>query len=109
MDLEMPLEEADLVDQLHRHSKTRITTSSMSHWCHGTIIVRNFLGIFLTHLKIDKVITGVSLSVRTSTTTESIMLLNPRINLGKYEHPCQVEDLNPGVGRFHHKEPNKLS
>jgi hypothetical protein len=136
MDLEMPLEEADLVDQLHRHSKTRISTSSMSQRCHGTIIVRKFLGIFAnykyrhrrstragtsaysykhlrktvpTHLKIDEVITGASLSTRTSTTTESITLLNPGINLEKYEHPYQVEDLNLGVDRFHHKEPNKLS
>jgi hypothetical protein len=30
----------------------------------------------------------------TSPTIESIMPLNLKINPGKYEHPCQVEDLN---------------
>jgi hypothetical protein len=30
-----------------------------------------------------------------SPTTERIVPLNPRINLGKYEDPCQVGDLNP--------------
>jgi hypothetical protein len=32
----------------------------------------------------------------TLSTTESIAPLNPEINTEKYEHPCQVEDLNPG-------------
>jgi hypothetical protein len=30
-----------------------------------------------------------------SPTIESIAPLNPEINPGKYEHPCQVKDLNP--------------
>jgi len=38
---------------------------------------------------------GASLSTGTSPTTESIAPLNPGINPGKCEHPCQVEDLNP--------------
>ena len=47
-------------------------------------------------LEIHKVTTGALLSTGTSLTTERITPLNPRINPGKYEHPCQVEDLNPG-------------
>ena len=47
------------------------------------------------HLETDEVTTGASLSTGTSPTTESTMPLNPRINPGKCEHPCQVEDLNP--------------
>jgi hypothetical protein len=47
-------------------------------------------------LEIHEVTTGTSLSTGTSPTTECIAPLNPRINLGKYEHPCQIEDLNPG-------------
>jgi hypothetical protein len=47
-------------------------------------------------LKIHEATTDTSLSTGTSSTTESIAPLNPRINLEKYEHPCQVEDLNPG-------------
>ena len=53
-----------------------------------------------TNLEIHEITTRVSLS---SSTTESIAPLNHRINTGKYEHPCQVEDLNPG-DRFYHKE-----
>jgi hypothetical protein len=49
-----------------------------------------------TDLEIYEVTTGASLSTGTSPTTESIAPLNPGINPGKYEHPCQVEDLNPG-------------
>jgi hypothetical protein len=33
--------------------------------------------------------------MRTSFTTERIASLNPKINPEKYEHPCQVMDLNP--------------
>jgi hypothetical protein len=51
----------------------------------------------LAHLEIDEVITGASLSTEMSPITESTMQLNHRINLGKREHPCQIEDLNPGV------------
>ena len=47
-------------------------------------------------LEIHEVTTGASLSTGTSPTTKSIAPLNPEINPGKYEHPCQVEDLNPG-------------
>jgi hypothetical protein len=54
-----------------------------------------------THLEIDEVTIGVSLSTRTSPTTESTTPLNLGINPIKYEHPCQ--------GRFHHTEPNQLS
>jgi hypothetical protein len=46
-----------------------------------------------THLKIDEVTTGASLSMETSSTTKNTMLLNPVINPEKYEPPCQVEDL----------------
>ena len=46
-------------------------------------------------LEIHKVTTGTSLSTETSPTTESIAPLNPGINPEKYEHPCQVKDLNP--------------
>jgi hypothetical protein len=79
---------------------------------------------------------GASLLTGTSSTTESIAPINPGINLGKYKHSCQVEDLNPGgqvppqeinpginlgkykhscqvedlnqVDRFHHKKPNQF-
>jgi hypothetical protein len=51
--------------------------------------------IELVDLKIHEVTTDASLSMRTSPTTESIAPLNPKINPEKYEHPCQVEDLNP--------------
>jgi hypothetical protein len=37
-----------------------------------------------------------SLSTGTSPTTESIVSLNPEINLGKCEHPYRVENLNLG-------------
>jgi hypothetical protein len=48
------------------------------------------------NLENHEVTTGVSLSTGTSPTIESITLLIPRINPEKYEHPYQVEDLNPG-------------
>jgi len=48
-------------------------------------------------LEIHEVTIGTSLSTGTSPTTESIAPLNPRINLGKHEHLCQVEDLNPAL------------
>jgi hypothetical protein len=50
----------------------------------------------LADLEIHEVTTGTSLSTGTSSTIESIAPLNPRINLGKYEHTYQVKDLNPG-------------
>ena len=49
----------------------------------------------------DTLLTGTLL------TTESITPLNPRINLGKYEHPYQVEDLNLGRN-ISPKKPNQL-
>jgi len=45
---------------------------------------------------------SVSLLTGTLSTTESITPLNPKINLGKYEHPYQVGDLNL------HKKLNQL-
>jgi hypothetical protein len=42
-----------------------------------------------------EVSTGASLLTGTSPATASIALLNPEINLRKYEHPCQVENFNP--------------
>lgn len=36
------------------------------------------------------------LIVDENVTTERTTPLNCKINLGKYEHPCQVKDLNPG-------------
>jgi hypothetical protein len=48
-----------------------------------------------TDLEIHEVTTGASLSTGTLPTTESITPLNLEINPEKYEHPCQVEDLNP--------------
>jgi hypothetical protein len=50
----------------------------------------------LVDLEVHEVITGASLSTGTSPITESIAPLNPGINPGKCEHPCQVEDLNLG-------------
>jgi hypothetical protein len=47
------------------------------------------------NLKIHEVTIGASLSTGTSPTTESVAPLNPEISSEKYEHPCQVEDLNP--------------
>jgi hypothetical protein len=49
-----------------------------------------------TNLKIDEVTTGVSLLTGMSSATESISSLNLRKNSEKYEHQCQVRDLNPG-------------
>ena len=46
-------------------------------------------------LKIHEVTTDVSLPTGTSPTIESIAPLNLRINLEKYEHSCQIEDINP--------------
>jgi hypothetical protein len=46
--------------------------------------------------KIHKVTVCASLSRRASSTSESIMPINLGINPEKYEHPCQVEDLNLG-------------
>jgi hypothetical protein len=57
-------------------------------------------------LEIHEVTTGVSQSTGMSPTTESITPLNPWTNPGKYEHPCQVENLNPG-DMFHHKKYNQ--
>ena len=54
-------------------------------------------------LEIHEVTIGVSLLMGMSPTTESIAPINP----GKYEHPCQVEDLNPG-GQVLSKEPSQL-
>ena len=45
-------------------------------------------------LEIHEVTACTSLSTGTSSTTESITPVNPEINLGKYEHPCQIENLN---------------
>ena len=56
-------------------------------------------------LEIHEVTMDASLSTETSLTTESIALLNLGINSGKYEPPCQVEDLNLG-GRVPPKESN---
>jgi len=42
------------------------------------------------HLEINEIITGVSLSTGTSFTTKRIALLNPE----KYEHPCQIENVD---------------
>jgi hypothetical protein len=47
-------------------------------------------------LEIHEVTTDASLSTGTSPTTKNIALLNPEINPGKYDHPCQVENLKPG-------------
>ena len=60
-----------------------------------------------THLEIDEVTTGVSLSTETSPTIESTTPLNPKINAEKYKHLCQVEEFNPGE-LVHRKEPNQL-
>jgi hypothetical protein len=48
------------------------------------------------HLEIEKVTIGISLLMRTSSTTEKTIPLNPGINPEKYEHLCQVVDLNLG-------------
>jgi hypothetical protein len=61
-----------------------------------------------THLEIDEVITGASLSTGTSPTAKNTTPLNSGINLEKCEHLCQIDDLNPGV-RFHYKEPKQLT
>ena len=50
----------------------------------------------LADLEIRKVTTDASLLTGTSPATESTASLNPKINSGKYEHSCQVGDLNPG-------------
>jgi hypothetical protein len=50
----------------------------------------------MANLEINEVTTDVSLSMDTSPTTEKIVPLNPEINLGKYEHLCQVGDMNLG-------------
>ena len=47
------------------------------------------------NLEINEVTTGTSLSTGTSPTIEIIVPLNPIINLEKYEHTCQVKNLNP--------------
>jgi len=46
------------------------------------------------HLEIDEVIPSASLSTETLPTTESTTPLNPKINLEKYKHTCQIENLN---------------
>jgi hypothetical protein len=48
------------------------------------------------HLEIDEVATGASLSTGRSSTTKSTVSLNHEINSEKYEHPCQVKNLNLG-------------
>jgi hypothetical protein len=41
--------------------------------------------------KIHKITTDASLSMEMLSIIKSIVLLNHKINLEKYEHPCQVE------------------
>jgi hypothetical protein len=55
----------------------------------------NFRVLQPADLEIHEVTICASLSTGTSPTTKSIAPLNPEINPGKYEHMCQVEDLNP--------------
>jgi hypothetical protein len=49
-----------------------------------------------TDLEIHEVTTDALLSMGMLPTTESIAPLNSGINSEKYEHPCQIEDLNSG-------------
>jgi hypothetical protein len=46
--------------------------------------------IELAYLDIHEVTIGVSVSTETSSITKFTAPLNLRINLEKYEHPCQV-------------------
>jgi hypothetical protein len=51
------------------------------------------------NLKIDEITIVALLSRGTPSVTKNIAPLNPKINLEKYKHPCQVDDLNPlGTG-----------
>ena len=47
------------------------------------------------NLENHEVTTNALLATETSSITESIAPSNPRINSGKYEYICQVDDLNP--------------
>ena len=60
-------------------------------------------------LEIHEVTTGTLLLTETSPTTESIALLKPGINPGKYEHPCQVEDFEPRWTGSTTRNPTNLS
>jgi hypothetical protein len=61
-----------------------------------TLLYEHLRRTELVDLEIHEVSTGASLSTETSPTTESIVPLNPEINPEKYDHPCQVENINLG-------------
>jgi len=60
--------------------------------CMHTHLYERLRKIEPTYFEIHKVTIGASLLTGTSPATESITPINPE----KYEHPCQVEDLNSG-------------
>jgi hypothetical protein len=62
---------------------------------HKTYPYEHIRRIESADLSIYEVTIGASLSTGMLPTTISIAPLNPKINLGKYEHSCQVEDLKP--------------
>jgi hypothetical protein len=80
----------ELDQQISRLTPMNTRTHTLSPWAP----LKNWVG--LANLEINEVTTGALLSTGTSPTTERIVPLNPGINPGKCEHPCQVGDLNPG-------------
>jgi hypothetical protein len=82
--------------ELHKYRRsTRMHTHPYEYVC-KLYPFEHLRKTMSVHLEIDEVTACVSLSTGTSPTTKSITLLNPRINLEKYEYPCQVEDVNLG-------------
>jgi hypothetical protein len=83
---------------------TQVQTQTLNTYAHSPLwthvykpypyeYIRNTV---LTHLEIDKVTAGALLSTGTSPIIERTTSLNSGTNQEKYEHPYQVDDLNPG-------------
>jgi hypothetical protein len=79
------------------YSQTLTYTSAHSLlWMHTLLWAPPKNRVGPSNLEIDEGTTSALLSTGLPPTTERIMPLNPRINPGKCEHPCQVGELNPG-------------
>jgi hypothetical protein len=85
--------ETQLLADAHIHERTLTPMNADTHTLPIWAPPKNRVGP--TNLEIDEGTTSASLSTGMSPTTERIMPLNPRINPGKCEHPCQVGELNP--------------
>jgi hypothetical protein len=82
--LRNPVTDADA----HKHERILTPMNTYTHTLSLGAPPKNRVGP--ANLEIDEVTTGASLSTSTSSTTESIASLNPKINPKKCKHPCQI-------------------